>query len=150
MHDQVLDRTVWGAGEVERKLDLPAVIGRQLRHDDKAGDGAVLRDAVVVLAMGYILPWVNVCQVDLFAFTAVQPVLDALVDFLPDLHARRCAEWDVVDLDAFLFRVADLALQVGVVHRRVVAGIETLLGSDGEGPPVELGRQDFLDWSTNQ
>jgi hypothetical protein len=150
VEDELLDAARGRPGEVEGELDLPAVLGRELGEDDEAADGLVLGDGVVVLSVGFVLPGVDVGEVDLLALAVGEPVFDALIDLLADFIRGRGADGDVVDFDAFLFGVADLALDVGVFVGGEVARVDTLLGGGREGPPVELRREDVFGGGTTE
>lgn len=130
VHDEHLNGTGGCSWEIKRELDLPAMVRRKLGHDDEASDLTVLVGGVVVLAMSLILPWVNICEMDLLALAVCQPVLDTAVNLLLDLGWYWCAERVIVHLDTFLARVTDLALDVVIVHSGIVARIQTLFGSD--------------------
>ncbi|KAI7724399.1 hypothetical protein KC322_g100 [Hortaea werneckii] len=104
------DSARWGAGEVKGELDLPAVVGRNLRQDDKTADLAFLGGGVVVLPMRHVLPRMHVRKMDLLALSVVQPILHPLVNLFLDFLRHRLANWDVVDLDALFLGVTALTL----------------------------------------
>lgn len=85
VQDEQLDPSRWSTWEVERELDLPAVIRRELGQDDETADLAILGGCVVVLSVCHILPRVHVCQMDLLALAVLEPILDSLVDLLLDV-----------------------------------------------------------------
>ena len=94
----------------------------------------------------------HVCEVDLLALglPAVQPVCNALVDLLLELIGEVLADRDVVNLDSFLLRVADLALHLGILETLDVVGVHTLLGGNRECAPVELGCEHLLHGTTTK
>jgi hypothetical protein len=144
--DSGLDGARWGAGEVKGELDLPAVLGRELSEDDEASNLTLLGKSVVVLPVRHILPRVHVCEMDLLALglPAVQPVGDALVDLGFQLFRELGADRNVMNLDALLLRVTDLALHVGVLKALDVVRVQALLGCDRECAPIELGGKHLL------
>jgi len=150
--DGGLDGAGGSAREVERKLDLPAMLGSELGKNDEAGDLALLGLGVDILPVRHILPRVHICEVDLLALglPAVQPVRNTFVDLLPELIGEVLADGDIVNLNSFLLCVADLALHLGILETLDVIGVHTLLSGNGECAPVELGCKHLLHGTTTK
>jgi hypothetical protein len=146
MDDGGFDGTGGGAREVESELDLPAVFGCELCKDDETCDFTLLGRCVVVLPVRHVLPGVHVCQVNLLALglPAVQPVGDTLVDLRLQVIREVLSKLDVMNLDALLFCMADLALHLRILETLDVVGIKALFGSNGECAPVKFCCKHFL------
>ena len=139
VHVYGFDGSGGGVGEVEGEFDLVAVFWGQESEDDEADDGTGFVRRVVVLPMLNILPRMDVREVDvLVVLSASEPVLDALVDFLSEIRGDFVAHHDVVDFNAFLVGVPNLALDVVVgCCLEGFFEVDALFGGAGEAAPVE-------------
>ncbi|KAJ6259481.1 hypothetical protein Dda_5118 [Drechslerella dactyloides] len=143
VRDDVLAGPAGRAGELERVLDLVAVLVRQLREDEQRADVVVPVHGVEVPAVLPVDPRVKLGKVDLGALAVVHPVLHAGVALRLDF-GRDLAGWHVGDSDAFLLRVPDLARDVVVFGCGVDGGIDALFGGTGQRAPAEFAAEDFL------
>lgn len=112
VQDQQLNGTRGSTREIERELDLPPVIRRELGQDDKTRDLAILGGGVMVLSVFHILPGVHIREMDLLALAVLEPVLNPLIDLLLDVFGNRGSK-----PEALLAR--DITIQLGSVTYKI-------------------------------
>ena len=84
MESDVFNCSRWCLWKIERVLDLIAIAERELGEDDKCADDTMIVLSVVVATMFEISSWIDFGNMDLWTFSACQPVLDTFVDLFMD------------------------------------------------------------------